>query len=398
MGSEKPVRIAYLTERSNPGGAEHLLLRLLDGLPRDRIVPLVICPTAGPLLDEAEKRNIATMIVPIPGLRPINWRLGDRLILNPFAVIANLFSTLVAAIRVASRLRGEQIMLFQTNSTFSHIYGGLAARLLGVPCIWYPHEHTNTRRWINMAGWRLLCSLLATRVAATSNAVLRTFAAGPRGRVIYAGQPEIRNVQPILRSRLGLPEHARIVGYIGRVTYGKGLDVLARAARRVVEGAPQVHFVLIGGGWWEDTPYKAKVAQTIRESQLSAHWHWIDYDPQAATYIPEMELVVLPTRYEALGLALLEAGQAARPVVASNVGGVPEVVLDGETGILVPPGDPDELATAILRLIHNPLLAQEMGRKGYERVNRVFGLQRYYTEFLELYEDILGCPKNSLRS
>ncbi|GAB4527445.1 MAG: glycosyltransferase [Anaerolineae bacterium] len=374
-----------------------MLLRLLDGLPRDKITAVVVCPTAGPLADEVQRRDIRAIIVPIPKLRPINWRLGEKPILNPFAVAANLFSTLIAAFRVTSRLRDEQIALLQTNSTFSHIYGGLAAKLLGLPCVWYPHEHTNVRRRINTISWRLLCALLATRVVAISEAVLRPFSAGPRGRVIYAGQPEIGNSKRTLRSLLGLPEHARIVGYIGRVTYGKGVDVLARAARQVVESAPQVHFVLIGGGWWEETPYKAKIAQTISESQLSAHWHWIDYDPQAATYIPEMELLVLPSRHEPLGLVLLEAGQAARPVVASRVGGIPEVVLDGETGILVTPGDPDELAAAILHLINNPPLAQEMGRKGHERVKRVFGLQRYYTEFLELYEDILGCPKNSLR-
>jgi len=306
-----------------------------------------------------------------------------------------MVSVVRGAWRLAQYLRAHPVDLVQTNSTFAHIYGGLAARLAGAPCIWYFHDLIERRRLVGAFGllWRILAVCLATRVVGVSNAVIGSLSAGFRGCVIYAGckpHSPAGNVHPDLRTQLSLPDDARVVGYIGRIAHVKALDVLARAAQQVVRAAPQVHFVLFGEALFGETDYKRMLVSIIKELKLARHWHWMGYDKQATARIPEFDLLVLPSRREALGLALVEAGMASKATVGSRVGGISEVIVGGETGLLVSPENPDELADATLRLLNDPLLAHEMGRKANDRVSRVFDLQRYHTEFLELYATVFS--------
>ncbi len=327
--------------------------------------------------------------------------IGGRKILDPLAVVINTVAILAAAVQMARALKDMHPDLVQTNSTFAHLYGGLAARWRGLPCIWYFHDLVETRRLRGSVArfWRLLASVLATRVVAVSQAVLDSLGVGnSKGTVIYAGQADpSATTAPDLRAQLGLPQDARLVGYVGRIAPVKALDVLAKAARRVIGVAPQVHFVLFGEALFGQTTYKQALVEQVARAGIDDHWHWMGYTQDVSAYLPQIDCLALPSRREALGLALLEAGIAGKPAVGTLVGGIPEVIVDGETGLLVPPEDSEALAAAILCLLQNPLQAEEMGRRAQVRVRDVFGLPRYYTEFITLYDAILDSRENPVR-
>jgi glycosyltransferase involved in cell wall biosynthesis len=219
-----------------------------------------------------------------------------------------------------------------------------------------------------------------------------------KGTVIYAGQTDPpATTAPDLRARLSLPQDARLVGYVGRIAHVKALDVLAKAAQRVVSTAPQVHFVLFGEALFGQTGYKQALVEQVASIGIGDHWHWLGYTQDVSSYLSQIDCLTLPSRREALGLALLEAGIAGKPAVGTHVGGIPEVIVDGETGILVPPEDSEALAAAILHLLQNPLQAEEMGRRAQAHVRDVFSLPRYYTEFIALYDSILDSRENPVR-
>lgn len=391
------LRVAYIDQVSELGGAEHLLLTLLSGIGRAGVSPILICCQEGSLPEQARRFGIRTLIVPLPRFASLSSVVRTVKIPNPFAAFWNCLSLVRSAWIMRSVLQAEGVDLVQTNSTFSHIYGGLAARLANVPCVWYLHDLVETRRLLGAVAfaWRLLARLLATKVVADSKAAASGLSLGSGCTVIYAGissnqDEKIREASHDidLRSRLRLNDDAILVGYVGRISYVKGLDILIRAAQEVTAGNSRVHFLIIGEGLRGESDYKAYLTAMVTRGRMGDRWHWLGYDSQASLKMAQLDLMVLPSRRECFGLVLQEAGLAGKAVVATRVGGIPEVVVDGETGILVTPGNSEELARAVLHLIDCPEQAQEMGRKARQRITSLFSLPRYYEEFNQLYHSL----------
>ncbi|RLF06421.1 MAG: hypothetical protein DRK00_01640 [Thermoprotei archaeon] len=190
------------------------------------------------------------------------------------------------------------------------------------------------------------------------------------------------------RSRYALPWE-KIVFFAGRHVYEKGVDVLLEAARIILSRRRDVKFVIAGDGpmrlhlMWLASRYglgdKVFFTGRLRDDELYRAYKLAD-------------IVVIPSRYEPFGIVALEAMASGKPVVASNVGGLSEVVVNGETGLLVPPEDPEALARAIEELLENPRLAEEMGVRGRRRVEELYRwdkivrfLEKIYRRVLEEY-------------
>ena len=391
------LRIAYLDHTGELGGAEHVLLLLLSGFAQSQVTPILICAEEGPFPEKARRLAIKTEIVNLPTFISLSVVVGRLKILNPVAVIRNAFALLRSALRVRPILQMHEVRIVQTNSAFAHIYGGLAARLIGIPCVWYFHDFVERDRLMGLTAlvWRILAYFLATNVIAVSKAVEKSIGAGTRCSAIYVGQPDAPKETPFerVRSSLGLDEQAILVGYVGRIAYVKGLDNLVMAAEKITALDSRVHFVVMGESLFGESGVKAALAEMVELRGINHRWHWLGYDHDAFSKIRDFDFLVLPSRREALGVVLLEAGMAAKAVVATWVGGIPEIVVNGETGILVPPDNPDELARAMLRLVDSPEQAIEMGRKARERITSLFSLPRYYKEFDRLYRSLAGQEK-----
>lgn len=188
-----------------------------------------------------------------------------------------------------------------------------------------------------------------------------------------------------LRTKLRLEKGAPLVGFVGRLEEAKGCDQLLYAAADVLQAEPTARFVIAGDGRWK--PRLERLAQSL---ELGPAVFFIGWQANVAALIEQVDLVAVPSRWESFGLAAAEAMALRRPVVATAVDGLPEVVEDGVTGRLVAPADPTALATGILELIRNPALRARMGEQGRKRVEKRFTLAGMVAAHHTLYDRLLG--------
>ena len=179
-----------------------------------------------------------------------------------------------------------------------------------------------------------------------------------------------------------------VVLYTGRVEFNKGSLELLRSVGQVVSQFPEVEYQLAGGrhNSIDDRSLERALGTNGTRSrvQLLGHVPW----QSLADCYRRASVFVMPSYYETFGISVIEAMAFGLPVVATNVGGLPEVVVDGVTGILVPPGNSEALAEAILRLLRDPDLRARMGQAGRERVRAEFTVERIVSQTLAVYESV----------
>ncbi|HEX2042290.1 MAG TPA: glycosyltransferase [Acidimicrobiales bacterium] len=189
-----------------------------------------------------------------------------------------------------------------------------------------------------------------------------------------------------LRARLGLSTTTPLVGVIGRLVPIKDHATLLNAMSRL----PEAHLAVIGDG-----ELRATLEQRARELRLARRVHFTGWWEDMPSAVADLDVVALPSRNEGTPVALIEASAAARPVVATDVGGVRTVVVPGTTGLLAAPGDSAQLADSLRQLLNDPAAQRRMGEAGREHVWRRFGHDRLLREVGELYADLLGASSRS---
>jgi glycosyltransferase involved in cell wall biosynthesis len=182
------------------------------------------------------------------------------------------------------------------------------------------------------------------------------------------------------RGALGLSNEALVVGLVGRLHDLKGVDLMIEAVPLIKAQAPRLQLVLIGIG-----PEEKALRQLAEERDASDVVRFAGYRSDARRFMSALDVLALPSRDEANPLSLLEAMACRKPVVAARVGGVPEVVIDGVTGILVPPENVPALAEAVVRLLKDPGRMKAMGEAGRERVQSHFSEDAMLEKTASLY-------------
>jgi len=257
------------------------------------------------------------------------------------------------------------------------LLGGIAGWLAGVPHRIYTLRglrYETTRSWKRML--LMVCERIACLTAhqvicisrSVKDAAVRDGIADPE-RAVLLGERVSEGISLIeqagseagsgsaLRCRIGIPEESQVIGFVGRLTRDKGIQELVECCRILRAEGRDVHLLLLGALESGD-PVDAATAEWIRSGP---ECHWLGYVQDPAPYYRAMDLFVFPTYREGLGRVLLEAAMAGKPVVSTRITGVVDVVVDGETGLLVPPGDAGALAQAAGRILDDPRLAARMG-------------------------------------
>jgi glycosyltransferase involved in cell wall biosynthesis len=182
------------------------------------------------------------------------------------------------------------------------------------------------------------------------------------------------NVPAPCREMAGFP----FILYVGMLVPSKGVEILIRAFQRIRSVHPDVRLILIGSGYAE-----ARFRSMVQRLGLGQSVRFVPPMPQAqlAAWMRAARCLVLPSFSEGLGRVVLEAMACARPVVGTRVGGIIELVVDGETGFLISPGDPNGLADHLLLLLNDPILADAMGARGRERSTSLFSTQEYFSAY-----------------
>jgi glycosyltransferase involved in cell wall biosynthesis len=363
------LNVVQMVDVTGRGGAEKAMVDLALRLDRRRFA-VTVCATRStgnyqPILDAA---GVATFVVG----RQTKW-------------------DLYKLSRLVRFLRRQPVHILHTHLFGSNTWGRLLGTLAGVPVI-IAHEHGSTiaRRevWIDRLLYRLSDAILVPSEA--SKRWLRAQEGVPARlfHVVYNGvdiaQFSRDGAAAEIRAELGIPADVPVIGTVGRLSADKGgQDVLIRAVARLRQAYPAARLVVVGDG-----ALRPKLEQLAARLDLGAAVIFTGVRADVPRLLDAMDMFVLPSLREALPVAVLEAMASARPVVATNVGGVHEVLRDGETGLLVPPGDPAALAAALQRLVSDRALATRLGAAGRARVEAAFTIEQMVRRIEHLYSEL----------
>jgi glycosyltransferase involved in cell wall biosynthesis len=366
------------------GGAERVLLRNLDSLDHDLFSPALACPADGPLAREARLRGLPVFLGhPAPRLLNIRRRsLGGSLTVLPLYA----WDMTTSVLRLARLIGREGFDLVYTNSAKADIYGSLAGGLAGRPVVWRLHDIVDAQAFgrLNRILFRTCATLCAERVLAVSDAVRRAFIAlgvdAAKVVTVYNGidldQAEAAADGSQARRDLGIAADAPVAGFVGRLVDWKGVDYFIRAAVRVASELPEARFLVVGDAVLGEQSYADSMRALARDSGLEEVMVFTGWREDIPSLIRAMDVLVhssiLP---EPLATVIIEAMALERPVVAARDGGVPEMVVEGETGMMVPPRDVEAMAAAVVTILRDRGLAQRMGEAGRRRAAELFELE-----------------------
>jgi glycosyltransferase involved in cell wall biosynthesis len=347
------------------GGGQLSLLDLMGHLDPRRYLPRLVCPGGGTLAAAARREGIEVDEVEMPSLRA------------PLAA---------ASLWKIRRLVGQHgAALLHANSSRGMFYAGLAGRLAGVPAIWH------VRIAAAEAWWDRLLAGMARRVVANSRATAGRFA-GRAVEVIYNGEelePFARADGRRFRQELGLGG-GPVVGMVGRLTPEKDHETLLRAAALLAPRWPRARFLVVGEDPDPGQGRRAALESLAAELGVAGRVVFTGQRDDIPEVMAGLDALVHCAHQEAFGRVLVEAMAAGLPVVATAVGGIPEVVIDGQTGVLVAEGDPPAVAGAVEGLFRAPARRQALGRAGRERAVRCFSLEAHVERVQALYDQVLG--------
>lgn len=309
-----------------------------------------------------------------------------------FRLPAGLSDAGAAVRRVVAAARYAQVDLLCSHDYKSNAVGWIAATWLRRPLVTVFHGRTSHDRKVRMYERLDDCLLRRSTLAvAVSHASRRRLESQgvPRDRVVVIPNAldedtTVGHADGTIRRRLLVAADAPLVVFSGRLSREKGVDVLLRATERVVAARPTVTVVLLGCG-----PEEPRIREGIARSCLTRNVRLLGFQEDVYPFLREMNFGVLASRSEGMPLAILEAYAVRKPVVATNVGGVPEVVDHGRTGLLVEPADPVALAEAMLELIRDEDRAARMGEAGARRLAEEFTIQSQTDRYLGTFERAL---------
>jgi glycosyltransferase involved in cell wall biosynthesis len=288
----------------------------------------------------------------------------------------------------------EGFDLVHTHLIHADLYGTLAAKLSGVPAIVSSrHNDDQFRRRKILIGLNRFLARFHTKIIVISEWVgefLQEVEGIPADKIIpikYGLQPEpiMQRADPsYVRRQFQISEQVLLIGTIGRLTAQKGQRYLLEAFKRVTAHFPDIRLMVLGDG-----ELRADLENQARELGIVENLILPGYRTDAIELLSGFDFFVFPSLWEGFGLVLLEAMALKKAIVASQVSAIPETVQHGQTGLLVPPKDPEKLADALLALLRDPALAQRMGDAGFERLRTHFGVQAMVKATEQVYDEVL---------
>lgn len=362
--------ILYISDTGDIiGGGELSLLGILSKLNKEKFNPLVVCPFRGDLTEEIERLGIEVRLVPMRSLKKLNFLF--------------FISSVIDLVRI---LKNRQISLVHANGSRGASYGGAACKITKIPLIWHVRILESAGLYDRFLAW------LSTFIIVNSNAVKSRFS-WVRGKskleVVYNGIDLKRFNTSLggedIRREFGLSSETPLVGTVGRLDRYKAHEYFLRSAKTVKKYMPEPRFLIVGEG-----EQRSFLERMTGELGLEKNVIFTGYRKDMPEILASIDILVLSSVSEGFGRAAVEAMACGKPVVATRVGGLTEIVEDRITGRLVPPEDPFAMAKAIIALLRDKKIAGEMGRAGRKRAEKLFSIEINAGRIEGIYEKILA--------
>jgi glycosyltransferase involved in cell wall biosynthesis len=401
------TRVLYLDHTSKLGGAEFALLRFLKAIDLAVVDPVILFADEGPAPQLFRDAGFETHVLPLSGkVREVRKdTLGGGAFLHPGRAMA----LLGYAARVARFAKQQRIDIIHTNSMKAHFYGGAAGRLAGLPVVWHVRDFINTSYLPGAAVHvvRLLAKIIPSYVITVSQSVMDQLhlesgnQPDPMKRsVVLDGltDEELREADDLRNGRAATPDDEwRLpvrVGIVGRLASWKGQHILLDAAAKLLKAGHNARFLIIGAPLFGEDDYEEELRRQADALGIAPQVEFLGFRKDVPALLSELDILVhASTSADPCPNTILEGMAHGLPVIGSNGGGVPELIVDGETGLLAPMGDSDGLARVLDGLLRDPRRARELARAGYGRVRNHFTVTRVARQVEEVYRRMLVAHK-----
>ncbi|MDQ6736977.1 MAG: glycosyltransferase family 4 protein [Gemmatimonadota bacterium] len=382
--------IVFVTGADEWYGSDYVLYELVRSLEGTEFDALVLVPDDMSSDIGAEQRlsgrlrsvGVAVHSIPLTVLR--------RRYMHPVGMVSLFVRSPRITRRALSVIPRDRVVLVHSH-TATVLTGAAIAAALKVPHVWHVSEIVERPAIVRRSLARRIVRS-ANVVIAVSQAVRRHLletqpGAADRVEVIHNGLDSSRFFQSSAAHSARLSKLT--VGMIGRVGTWKGQELFLSAARIVAREVPGTEFVMAGGVLDGNTASLDRLRDLAREYGIEENVKILDYCADTAALLATFAVFVQPSlRPDPLPTTVLEAMASSCPVVATNHGGAPEMVVDGVTGILTPPGNARAMAEAVVRLLRQPELGTEMGRRGRARIERDFTPEAFKEGYLRAYRSL----------
>ncbi len=373
------MNVLHAVIHGEVAGGQMVCLQIIEALVQQGHQALVISPSEGPFTELLRKKKISVFIMPFEKTYFFH-----------------------RAFQVANLLRKEKIDLVHSHGTVQmNVHLRLAARWTGIPCI--SHIHINNvfnsnplirayqvflDRWTSQFCYRLLAVSKAIKESLVQEGIHHDrIEVIPNG--VDCDRLNCRMTRAEVFQRFKIDPDKRLITTIGRLCPNKGQEEFLQGAKQVNEEMSDTAWMIVGKDLEFDGKYEAKLKTLALDLGLDGQVIFTGYQGDPLSLLNACDFFVLPSRMEGMPLVILEAAALKKAVIASAVGGVPEIVQDGVTGILIPPSDPQALAVAMLKLLKAPQLAMDMGDAGFRRVRDHFSTSQMTHRILELYGEAM---------
>lgn len=378
------ISIVFIHQSAELYGSDRTLLTLLSGMDKSVYKPLVILPGEGPLKTELHRLGIEVVIAPVLKLY--------RDIFKPRNMLS-FIKDMQKSFRIINRLHKKYNFQLVYSNTLAVLLGMLFAKKNGIKHIWHVHEIIVHPKMIAALFPRLLKNadkIICNSIATRDNLVKRVKGLKEKCVVIYNGLDiddtyEATN-NSAYRQTLGFSESDIIITLVGRISRLKGHKLLLTAYIQHLKINSNVKILFVGSPVPGQEHYLYEVEDIISENHLEEKVKILPFTKDLSRVWNVADIAVVPsTEAESFGLTALEAMLWYKPVVAANHGGLTEIVVHNETGLLFEPCNENELASALKELINDAALREELGNKGYDRAVKVFSNEQYVQKIVSIF-------------
>lgn len=372
------IKVLQLVEDLNIGGAEKVIEDISLGLDSQKFDILVWCLSkGGSIADKLQKEGTQVYI------------LGISSYFNPL----NIF-------KLTKLIKETNPDIVHTHGYFASVIGRIAAIFAGIPVLithvqsmyW---DYTKRNIWIEKFLSRFTAAIICCSEAVQDFVTIYEKIDPSKTIVIYNGVDIGKfhnfNNTPTAKIEFGIEPSTSLIGTVSSLTPLKGHTYLLQAVPQILETFSSTKFLFVGDGRLKD-----ELQKQAEDLNISSNVIFMGIRNNIPEFLNALDIFAHPSSIrEGLGISILEAMATERPVVATNIGGIPEVVVNGKTGILVPPQNPEALASAVIDLLKNPEKVQEMGKMGKLRVEEKFTTKKMISEIENLYRNLLIEKKES---
>ncbi len=385
----KKINILFVHQSADLYGSDKMLFALATGLDPEKFNPIVILPCDGPLYAALKKKVRFVYISPLV-------RMGRSLI--SLRYLASLpFRIFKTSRRLDKILAGQSIDIVHTN-TLAVWTGAFWARRNRINHIWNVRELLVGPKWVN----KLIAHLIdhySLKVIGNSNETIKSLVEYNKHLLnkvsyIYNGVAPDHIIQnsAIIRGNLDIPSDAIVISLVGRINRMKGQKVLIQAGEILAKRISEINiiYLFVGSPPQNQDKFLIELDRFINTSKIKNSIKRLDYCEKISSIWKITDICVVPsTEPESFGLVAVEAMRAGKPVIASDHGGIKEIIEHNITGLRCTPGDPKALADSLELLIRSKELRYSMGRAGFERYKEKFTQAQFISKFQNEYYQLM---------